>query len=87
MLVPGFTGSKEDFVAVLAPLAAAGWRVVTYDQRGQHETPGAPPPGEVVTAESYALSELALDLLAIVAATRIGAGAPRGSLLRRARLA
>jgi pimeloyl-ACP methyl ester carboxylesterase len=42
MLVPGFTGSKEDFGVLLPLLAAAGWSVVTYDQRGQFETPAAP---------------------------------------------
>ena len=56
VLVPGFTGSKEDFVAVLAPLAAKGWRVLTYDQLGQHESTG--PHDE----EAYAVAELALDL-------------------------
>ncbi len=68
ILVPGFTGSKEDFVAVMAPLSGAGWRVVTYDQRGQHETPGsaeAPP-------ESYGLPALAADLLAVADAVRVG---------------
>jgi pimeloyl-ACP methyl ester carboxylesterase len=68
VLVPGFTGSKEDFVAVLEPLARARWRVVTYDQRGQHETPGSPDD----PAESYALPELALDLLSIVDVVRVG---------------
>ncbi len=68
VLVPGFTGSKEDFVAVLLPLSAAGWRVVTYDQRGQHETPGSPDD----PAESYALAELAQDLLAIIAPWQAG---------------
>ncbi|HEY6493357.1 MAG TPA: alpha/beta hydrolase, partial [Trebonia sp.] len=28
LLVPGYTGSKEDFIAVLGQLAAAGRRVV-----------------------------------------------------------
>jgi pimeloyl-ACP methyl ester carboxylesterase len=41
LLLPGYTGSKEDFLAVLQPLAAAGRRVVAIDMRGQYETPGA----------------------------------------------
>ncbi len=38
LLVPGFTGSKEDFSALLPLLAEAGWSAATYDQRGQFET-------------------------------------------------
>ena len=37
LMVPGFTGSKEDFRFLLAPLAEQGWRVVAVDQRGQYE--------------------------------------------------
>jgi pimeloyl-ACP methyl ester carboxylesterase len=40
LLLPGYTGSKEDFLAVLWPLAAVGRRVVAIDMRGQYETPG-----------------------------------------------
>ncbi|MDI2130595.1 alpha/beta fold hydrolase [Yinghuangia seranimata] len=40
VLVPGFSGSKEDFVPMLGALAAEGYRVVTYDQRGQFQSPG-----------------------------------------------
>ncbi|MFF8266241.1 alpha/beta fold hydrolase [Streptomyces sp. NPDC016562] len=58
LLVPGFTGSKEDFIGLLEPLAAAGYRVVAVDGRGQYESPG---PRE---ESAYALEELALDLLA-----------------------
>src|SRR5690606_20183834 len=41
LLVPGWTGSKEDFAALLPLLADAGFDVTAYDQRGQYETPGA----------------------------------------------
>ncbi|WP_405831874.1 MULTISPECIES: alpha/beta fold hydrolase [unclassified Streptomyces] len=58
LLVPGFTGSKEDFIGLLEPLAAAGYRVVAVDGRGQYETPG---PRE---EPAYALEELAQDVLA-----------------------
>lgn len=60
LLVPGFTGSKEDFIAVLEPLAARGWDVVSYDQRGQFESPG--PDDEA----AYSLASLATDLLEVV---------------------
>ncbi|MFD9338198.1 alpha/beta fold hydrolase [Streptomyces sp. NPDC060028] len=58
LLVPGYTGSKEDFIGLLTPLAAAGYRVVAVDGRGQHESPG---PRE---EPPYALEELARDVLA-----------------------
>lgn len=57
VLVPGFSGSKEDFRHVLAPLAAGGRRVVAMDQRGQHESAGPDEP------DAYAVSHLAADLL------------------------
>jgi pimeloyl-ACP methyl ester carboxylesterase len=40
VLVPGFTGSKEDFILVLDALAGAGYRVVAMDQPGQYQSPG-----------------------------------------------
>ncbi|MCZ4120088.1 alpha/beta fold hydrolase [Streptomyces sp. H39-S7] len=58
LLVPGFTGSKEDFIALLDPLARAGYRVVAVDGRGQHESGG---PAE---ESAYAQEELAADVLA-----------------------
>ncbi len=36
LLVPGFTGSKEDFIAVLEPLARRGWRTAALDLPGQN---------------------------------------------------
>jgi pimeloyl-ACP methyl ester carboxylesterase len=66
LLVPGYTGSKEDFIAVLAPIAAAGHRAVALDQRGQFETPGDGDPS------SYDLKVLADDVLSVLA----GLGAP-----------
>ncbi|MFJ6212863.1 alpha/beta fold hydrolase [Streptomyces sp. NPDC092296] len=62
LLVPGFTGSKEDFIALLEPLSTAGYRVVAVDQRGQHETGG--PADEA----AYALPELGRDVLALTEA-------------------
>ncbi|MFG3350010.1 alpha/beta fold hydrolase [Streptomyces sp. NPDC048018] len=58
LLLPGYTGSKEDFLALLAPLAEAGYRVVAVDGRGQHETPG--PRGRA----AYRRKALALDAVA-----------------------
>ncbi len=61
LLVPGFTGSKEDFIALLEPLAAAGYQVVAVDQRGQYETGGPADPA------AYAIDQLADDVLALSA--------------------
>jgi pimeloyl-ACP methyl ester carboxylesterase len=62
LLVPGFTGSKEDFRFVLAPLAAHGFRAVAIDQRGQHESAGPDDPA------AYRIPALATDLLHLVRA-------------------
>lgn len=59
LLVPGWTGSKEDFLAVLAPLARAGYLAAAIDQRGQYETPGT------ANEADYTLPALADDLLAV----------------------
>lgn len=45
LLVPGFTGSKEDYIAILAPLAARGWRVAAMDLPGQGSAPALGPRG------------------------------------------
>jgi pimeloyl-ACP methyl ester carboxylesterase len=59
VLIPGFTGSKEDFLPILEPLASAGRRVYAFDQRGQYQSPHAP------GRAGYAPAELAADVLAI----------------------
>lgn len=60
LLVPGFTGSKEDFEAMLPMLAAAGFRCVAYDQRGQWQSDG---PDDV---SGYTMDNFADDLIAVV---------------------
>ncbi|WP_420035443.1 alpha/beta fold hydrolase [Streptomyces sp. cg28] len=72
LLLPGFTGSKEDFISLHGPLGAAGYRTVAVDGRGQYETPG-PADDEA----PYAQAELAQDVLAQVAALDV----PRVHLL------
>ncbi|MEU6663275.1 alpha/beta hydrolase [Streptomyces sp. NPDC046821] len=67
LLLPGFTGSKEDFIALHEPLAAAGYRTVAVDGRGQYESKG-PLDDEL----PYAQRELARDVLAQAAAVDDG---------------
>jgi pimeloyl-ACP methyl ester carboxylesterase len=52
LLIPGWTGSKEDFTPLLPLLAAAGFEATAYDQRGQFETPGRP--GDDYTLDGFA---------------------------------
>ena len=59
LLVPGFTGSKEDFIALLEPLAEAGYRVVAIDQRGQYQSGGPDDPAP------YAVAQLGADVRAV----------------------
>jgi pimeloyl-ACP methyl ester carboxylesterase len=63
LLVPGYTGSKEDFLAILGQLAAGGRRVVAIDMRGQFETPGAD------DHDGYSASALGSDITALLRAT------------------
>jgi pimeloyl-ACP methyl ester carboxylesterase len=63
LLLPGFTGSKEDFTLMHEPLAARGYRTIAVDGRGQHESDG-PEHDE----SAYAQDELARDVLAQAAA-------------------
>lgn len=60
LFVPGFTGSKEDFAALLPLLADVGWSVASYDQRGQFESPSA-------AGDDFSLSGFAGDALSVAA--------------------
>src|ERR1700712_5214672 len=40
LLVPGYTGSKEDFGPILDPLMQAGYVAIAIDQPGQNESAG-----------------------------------------------
>ena len=40
LLLPGYTGSKEDFAPILDPLSGNGFRTVAIDLPGQYESPG-----------------------------------------------
>jgi pimeloyl-ACP methyl ester carboxylesterase len=59
LCLPGFTGSKEDYCAILSPLSEAGFEAIAYDQRGQFESKFEETPG------SYKISALAGDAIAL----------------------
>ena len=61
LMVPGFTGSKEDFRFVQPTLAAHGYRAVAVDQRGQYESPGPEDP------EAYSVAALGSEVRELVA--------------------
>lgn len=61
LLVPGYTGSKEDFGPVLDPLAAAGYRVTAIDLPGQFESPA------LADGEQYSPDVLARVVRAVAA--------------------
>jgi pimeloyl-ACP methyl ester carboxylesterase len=63
LLVPGYTGSKEDFITILGELAAGGRRILAVDMRGQYQTPGPDDP------HAYRLENLGSDIAALAAAT------------------
>jgi len=63
LLVPGYTGSKEDFLTILDLLADGSRQVAAIDMRGQFETAGPDDP------DGYAAAALGADILAIMHAT------------------
>ena len=80
LLVPGYTGSKEDFLAILGQLAAAGRRVIAIDLRGQYQTGGHDDPA------GYDVAELGADVTAVAEATEAShlLGHSFGGLVARA---
>lgn len=71
LLVPGFTGSKEDHRLLLPLLAAHGWDAWAFSQRGQADS--AAPEG----AGNYRLEDFADDTLEIAALlASMGDGSP-----------
>ena len=62
VLVPGYTGSKEDFGPILEPLATAGFLVSAIDLPGQFESPG------LAEAADYTPDILARSVLGVARA-------------------
>ena len=57
VLVHGFTGSKEDFSDCGPMIAEQGYRVLTFDNRGQHESPHSK------REDAYTIKSLARDAI------------------------
>ncbi len=70
LLVPGFTGSKEDFLHLLETLASAGVRVLAIDQRGQCDSAGLSDPAGYSEhgpeGKGYGTSVFGSDIRALV---------------------
>lgn len=75
LLVPGYTGSKEDFARVVPLLRDAGWAVVAYSRRGQ---PDSVSPTD---ADAYLLDQEVRDVLDVAALVRQTTGTDRLHLL------
>ena len=71
VLVPGYTGSKEDFAPLFPALTSAGHRCIALDQRGQYESAGPDDPA------SYTVESLGADVVELVATL----GLPRPHLV------
>lgn len=63
LLLPGYTGSKEDFAPLLDPLADAGYAVVTLDLPGQYESDGPDDEAEYLPARLGAVLAGVLPVL------------------------
>jgi pimeloyl-ACP methyl ester carboxylesterase len=66
VLVPGVTGSKEDFGLMLPILAAAGYHVQSYDQAGQYESAAAGPANLHPPRSRYDYELFVDDLVAVL---------------------
>ena len=59
LMIHGWTGSKEDFAEIGPLLSGLGYRVVTFDDRGQHELAHSQREG------AYTIPSLARDAIAL----------------------
>src|SRR6266568_6038241 len=60
VLIPGYSGSKEDFTPLLARIVADRYCAICYDQRGQFESTG---PRQ---AREYTTASFAADLRTVI---------------------
>jgi pimeloyl-ACP methyl ester carboxylesterase len=66
LLVPGVTGSKEDFILMMPALAAAGFHVLAYDMAGQYESRDAGPENLQPPTRHYDHDLFVADLVAVL---------------------
>ena len=68
VLVPGVTGSKEDFILMMPLLAAAGYRVESFDMAGQYQSGAAGPENLTPPRKHYDHELFVDDLISVLAA-------------------
>jgi pimeloyl-ACP methyl ester carboxylesterase len=81
LLLPGYTGSKEDFADVLDPIAAAGFSAMAIDLPGQFESPG---PADPVWYTPGELARVVIEVAAELGAPVHLVGHSFGGLVARA---
>ena len=69
LLVPGATGSKEDFSLMMPDLADAGYFALAYDLAGQYQSAGAGPENLVPPRKHYDYRLFVDDFLAVMMST------------------
>jgi len=70
VLVPGVTGSKEDFALMMPLLARAGFHVVSFDLAGQYQSAAAGPEHLSPPRAHYDLALFVDDLIAVLESGR-----------------
>lgn len=65
LMLPGYTGSKEDFREVLPRISALGWDVLALSRRGQGDSPGTVEPSD------YSLDTEARDVVEVLQMLRV----------------
>jgi pimeloyl-ACP methyl ester carboxylesterase len=81
LLLPGYTGSKEDFAPILGAVAASGFLVTAIDLPGQYESPGLPDPSDY---SPDALAPIVLELAGLLGGQVHLLGHSYGGLVARA---
>lgn len=66
VLVPGVTGSKEDFILMMPLLAEAGYRVESFDMAGQYESGAAGPENLTPPRKHYDHDLFVDDLISVL---------------------